>query len=77
MSKFFKTLESEIKKNLKTFTSEEIFQKYGISVLSDDSIYDDVNNKTYNNLNEWLSDYLDDSLEDVEIIGKSGYFDDY
>ncbi len=77
MSKYLKTLETEIKNNLKTMTSEEIFHEYGISVLADDSVYDDVNNRTYKNVDDWLDDYLDDSMEDVEMIGKSGYFDDY
>jgi hypothetical protein len=75
--RYLKTLESEIKHNIKTFTLEQIFQEYGISILSDESIYDDVSNRTYPNLNEWLFDYLDDSREDVEMIGKDGYFDDY
>jgi hypothetical protein len=77
MSTFFKKIETEIKNNIKAYTPDEIFKEYGITILSDDSVYDDVNNRTYNNINEWFSDYLDDSYQDAEIIGKSGYFDDY
>ena len=71
MSKYLTIVEVEIKNNIKTFSDEEIF------TITGGKVHDDVNNKTYNSINEWLYDYLDDSLEDVEMIARTGYFDDY
>ncbi len=75
--RYLQSLEKEIRTALERASNDFILATYGIMCNSDGTIYDDVNEITYLNSEQWIAVYLDDSKEDVEYIGSNkGWFDD-
>lgn len=77
-SKYFYQLEREIKQQLQQLSRVDIRYEYNIVVNDDKSVYDELNQRHYKNIDEWLGDYLDDSKEDIDYMGSyKGYRDQF
>lgn len=75
--KYIQSLEKEIRENINILDANSIQSTYGIVISENGTVYDDVLNYTYTDLNHWITVYLDDSEEDIEYIGANkGWLDD-
>ena len=75
--RYLHQLERDIKQQIQQLDVDEIRNEYNIIINSDKSIYDELNDRHYRNIDEWLGDYLDDSKEEIDYMGSHrGYFDD-
>jgi hypothetical protein len=75
--KYIQSLEKEIRENISVLDATGIQSTYGIVINDNGTVYDDVLNYTYPDLNNWITVYLDDSEEDIEYIGANkGWLDD-
>ena len=75
--RYLHQLERDIKQQIQQLDVDEIRNEYNIIINSDKSIYDELNDRHYRNIDEWLGDYLDDSKEEIDYIGSHrGYFDE-
>ena len=75
--KYLQTLETKVRTDIKTWDADDIYYEYSIIIHDDGNVFDDVNNRLYSSLDEWLDHYLDDSEEDIDFLSShKGYFDD-
>lgn len=75
--KYFNALENNVRNDIKNWSAEEIYYEYSIIINENGKVYDDVNNRLYSSLDDWLDHYLDDSEEDIDFLSSHrGYFDD-
>jgi type I restriction-modification system DNA methylase subunit len=75
--KYLQTLETTVRNDIKTMDAEEVYYEYSIIFHENGKVFDDVNNRLYSSLDEWLDHYLDDSEEDIDFLSShKGYFDD-
>jgi hypothetical protein len=75
--RYLHQLERDIKQQINQLEVDEIRKEYNIIIGDDKSIYDELNNRYYKDIDDWLYDYLDDSKEDIDYLGSHRcHFDD-
>jgi hypothetical protein len=75
-NRYLQQVEAAVRKDINRMDNEEILYMYGITVDESFAVYDTINDITYQSIDSWLDEYLDDSKEDVKSIGQGYEWDD-
>lgn len=71
-------LETEIRNNINTMDEDTLYDTYGIFLKEDNKIFDEVSQRLYPSVNDWIYDYLNDTGVAFEKFQSAlGFDDDY
>lgn len=68
---------SDMLKDVETLTAAELYSLHGIKIESADSIHDEVNGTTYDNIHQWAEAVVAETeMEYEEVILVGNHWDD-